>query len=190
MDHLITSYDQIEVGDVLSMRNNYETNNSPHYNRRSLKMNVRVPVHDYHNARPNPDYVRGDPELSIGMEMRVRLNTNDIQVVALTDEHIMLDLVAWRWVDERDEHMQLGWCRNVIMDKSYFTQTWLQNSSVWSCYFAGNVHGNPTPLAIPDEEDRNPPTRIRQAASMAQANPYTIANMKNWQVGSSILGPR
>ena len=149
----ITSVREIQAGDILKLCH-------PNGKKQRIKMNGFIPTQMYETCR-DPDFLMQNEDRNERREIYVPNYTGSIQVIAITDYWVMVNLPH--------SNAQSIVQRAVIFPKSYFEQVFLQQR-VYHCQFAGNVHGNPLAQEEEDEEDRNPP--------MAQANPYTIATAK------------
>ena len=159
MHQTITRVDEIQAGDILKLRFSV-TEEHPSARRQKIKMTAFIPTHGHEMCR-DPDFLMENPDRNERRYIFVPNYTGSIQVIAITDFWIMVELPHW------NAQSIVQWA--VIFSKSYFQQVFLQQS-LYHCQFAGNVYGNPLapPAGVEDEADRNPP--------MAQANPYMIEN--------------
>ena len=178
MDHIITSVDHIQAGDVLKLRSNVGvTLEKPNGRRQHINIDAYIPTQN-HSARPDPEVLMRNPELKQTVRFAVPTNTGSIRVIAMTRHYIMVDFQHWYGRDT------VQWS-NVMIPRQNFEVLFLQQSRC-SCYkktianprYAeahssseeDDVFENPPAPTAPTagEEARNPPAR------MAQANSYLI----------------
>ena len=168
MDHIITSIDQIEVGDKLLLLSNVGvTDTNPNGHDQYLHFVACVPKFDIGNHRPDPESLMREPELHVQLKFGLRTSMTSMQVIAKTQNYIMVDLIVRGRVERH----------NVIMTKSDFRCEFLNHPN-WSC--CKKYTNNPRSLAHDAGGGQNPRRSpspepdFSNSPSIPQANRYMI----------------